>query len=199
MLIRHCDKCRKELNNETDKDSFVLRGQNIDLCPSCASSILAIIKNSSNSNISIKDENTNNNVPIENKHIVKRDFEINVDRRTITREDDKKTIEKVNATKETSTKEELSKQIAKIVALYNETAEQEREKREERKARGKQTKLDRIHEYGIEKFAREYLDGTPSSYFEELLGVTKFDIAGFVRKYKIYKTNRSHKQSKEGD
>lgn len=199
MLIRHCDKCRKELNNETDNDSFVLRGQNIDLCPSCASSILAIIKSSSSSHISIKDENNNNNVPIENKHIVKRDFEINVDRKTITREDDKKIIEKVNATKETSAKEEISEQIAKVVALYNETAEQEKEKREQRKARGKQTKLDRIHEYGIEKFASEYLNGTPSSYFEELLGVTKFDIAGFVKKYKIYKTNRSHKQSKEGD
>ena len=81
MLIRHCDKCRKELDNKTDKDSFVLRGQNIDLCPSCASSILDIIKGSSNSNLSIKDENTNNSVPIENKHIVKRDFEIKAERR----------------------------------------------------------------------------------------------------------------------
>lgn len=243
MLVRKCDKCGKELNNDNEFNTVSLGGKEVDLCHECENELLSIIrvsyqsqssKNNENSvTTEIKTETTSNSnssthstthstthkvtktqvitkeePKVGDKYteefklnpIFKRQFEPKIEGKedTLTKVTDSK-VAKALKNDKVVVSNNLRKQVDEIVAYYKENAADEEIKREERRLKGKLTKMDKLHDYGIERFAVAYLSGTPSSYFEDLLGVTKYDVASFVRRYKIYKSNRSSKTSKEGD
>ena len=187
MLKLHCDICGCIIKENDEHTIKIDKEDSKDLCGKCLKKIRNMLD--TNADINSYKEEKDDTVEVK-KATHKRSTEEQVDSDT-----------KTKYRKESTgySPKEIDEKVKEALKIYEETCKKQSVRRANRKLTGKKTALDKIEEYGVEKFAKAYLEGTPSVYFEELLGVGKFQIADFVRKYKLQRRERNSKDKKEGD
>lgn len=201
MLIKCCDKCKRVINENNGVNYAILKYNDriIDLCPDCAKEVINFIDG-------VKETIDFHHIaPIEDSKTVLMSREKHnetIGHITHAKTPEIKSIVKEAIAKEKGVKTEelkvvdplLEEKVQHSVNIFNEA-------RLKGHAAKEGTKQKILEDYGVEKFAREYLTGTPASFYIKKWsdkGMSINDISFFVKKYDIRKKpNCRSKENKD--
>lgn len=103
------------------------------------------------------------------------------------REERAKRHDKLLGHADNTIEDQIEVQVQKALKLH-----EQYEKNRKRHRKG-ETEIGKVEKYGIEKFARQYLSGVTSYELAAQIGVNRFVVAEFIKKYKLQKRHRAAK------